>query len=113
MGMQEMEAHLGKLEGAYVQVADRLNSIDLRLDSIDRRFENIDRRFENIDRRFESLDRRLESLDRRFESLDRRFEGIDRQFHALRGLMDQRFMWTLGLGASAWLTTILAVVLHR
>jgi len=37
--MQEMDIRLGSLEGAYVQVADRLHSIDARLISMDGRLE--------------------------------------------------------------------------
>ncbi|HEY9085586.1 MAG TPA: hypothetical protein VIN40_06590 [Candidatus Tyrphobacter sp.] len=44
-----MESRLGSLEGAYHQVADRLNSIDARLARVDARFDYLDSK---IDRGF-------------------------------------------------------------
>lgn len=44
--MQHMEARLGSLEGAFTQVADRLNGIDMRLNSIDARIDVMRRDFD-------------------------------------------------------------------
>lgn len=47
--MQHIEGRLSRLEGAYEQVADRLNSADLSI--IDLRKE-MNQRFDEVDRRF-------------------------------------------------------------
>lgn len=50
---------MAHLEGSFVQVEKRLDSIDRRLDSIDRRFEQVDARFAKIDLRFAQVDVRF------------------------------------------------------
>lgn len=53
-----MENRMARLEGAYEQVSDRLNSIDRRLESF---AESIDRRFLSVDSRFDALDRKVDA----------------------------------------------------
>ena len=43
-----MEAHVNALQGAYKQVADRLNSVDSRLNSVDSRLNSMDSRLDNL-----------------------------------------------------------------
>lgn len=66
-----MESRIGSLEGAYLQVADRLNSIDQNLvafeEQVDKRFEDVDRRLEGVERRFVGLEARIDKrLEHRF-----------------------------------------------
>lgn len=66
-----MEIRMAHLEGAYQQVADRLNGIDNRID------------------------------------------GVYREIGDLRRDMNQRFIWLTGIVMTSWVTTFLAVLLHR
>lgn len=52
MSAQPLEARLAHLEGAFVQVGERLNSIDRRLDSMDQRFGRLE---QALDARFSWL----------------------------------------------------------
>lgn len=90
--MQQMESRLGSLEGAYLQVADRLNGMD---------------------RRFDSVDRRFDSIDRRFDSIDRRFEMVHADLADLRHEMTQRFNWLTGMLLTSWVTTMLAILFRH
>jgi tetrahydromethanopterin S-methyltransferase subunit G len=58
--LETMDIRMARLEGAYEQVADRLNGIEARLDVLDRK-----------------VDGRCDSLDRK----------IDAKFNILAGLM--------------------------
>lgn len=69
MHAQPFKARIAHVEGAFIQVNERLASIDRRLDSIDRRFDAVDRRFELVDRRLEGIDRRFDYVDMRFNYL--------------------------------------------
>jgi hypothetical protein len=91
--MQQMEARLGNLEGAYRQVADRLNGMDMRIESLDRK----------IDGLRGDMTRGLAGVDGK----------IDSKIDALRHDIDRRFMWLMGMVMTSWVTTILAVVFHR
>ena len=88
-----MEAHVNALQGAYKQVADRLNSVDSRLNS---------------------MDSRLNSMDSRLDSMDSRLDNLG---ETLRAKMDRQFMWMVGLilGCGVgiitmWVTTMQAIV---
>lgn len=83
---------MSRLEGTYEQVSQRLASFEQRFDSVDRRFD---------------------SIDRRFDAVDRRFDAVDRKFSLLEERVDQRFLWTIGVVLSTWLTTIVAIFLHH
>jgi tetrahydromethanopterin S-methyltransferase subunit G len=72
---QPVEARLAHLEGAFVQVADRLNSIDRRLDTI----ENV------MQSRFGQLEQGLNS----------RFNLIDQRFTWMIGLMVGTWITTI------------------
>lgn len=52
MGAETMESHVSALEGAYKQVADRLNGMDARIGSIELRIDTFSR---DIDQRFNWL----------------------------------------------------------
>ena len=60
MPASPMENRMGRLEGAYEQVSQRLTSIDARFDAIDRKFSALDAK---IDQRFSTLDAKI---DQRF-----------------------------------------------
>ena len=76
---------MAHLEGAYEQVGQRLNSIDMR----------------------------LASMDARFDAVDRRFNAVDQRFDILDAIIDKRFMWTIAIIVSTWLTTVFAIIAHR
>lgn len=101
MSAQPLEQRMSRLEGAYEQVGDRLNSMDHRLERIetkvDMRFGELDTK---IDVRFGMLDGRL---DTRFGELDAKF---DRKFDALQWRMAALIVGT-------WITTILTIPFHR
>lgn len=52
MSAQPLEARLAHVEGAFVQVGERLNSIDRRLDTLEHTMES---RFSQVDARFNWL----------------------------------------------------------
>ncbi|HUZ48288.1 MAG TPA: hypothetical protein VMW12_00965 [Candidatus Dormibacteraeota bacterium] len=92
MSAQPLEIRMAHLEGAYEQIAERLTGIDRRLDSFEHKMEA----------RFTQIDGRFGQIESRFIQIDGRFAQIDR-----------KFMWLIGLGATAWVSTMLAVLLHR
>ncbi len=92
MTAQPWEAGLARLEGAYAQVADRLNSIDARFAQIDGRFAQIDTRFAQIDGRFAQVDMRFGQIENR---------------------MQQQFLWLVGSIFGTWITTMLAILFHH
>jgi archaellum component FlaC len=67
--IQSMESRMGRIEGTYEQVADRLNSIDARFNAI----------------------------DLRFNAVDARFDSVDARFNRLESKVDRYFLWTVGL----------------
>ena len=95
--VQQMESRLSNLEGAYMQVADRLNSMDAHLDAM--RSETSS----NLSALRTEVSARLAALD---QSLD-----------IFRSDVDKRFMWLLGIAATAGaallgvsMTTLVAVL---
>ena len=92
MNPQPLEARLAHVEGAFVQVGERLNSIDRRLDTIE----------QIMQCRFAQVDARFDRLESRFDRLESRFT-----------LVDQRFMWLIGILFGTWITTILTVLFHH
>jgi uncharacterized Rmd1/YagE family protein len=67
---------MARLEGAYEQVSQRLM---------------------NIDPRFDALDRKINLLH---EAVDKKIDMIDAK------KIDQRFMWTVGIILTTWVTTM-------
>ena len=89
MSAQPLESRIAHIEGASVQIADRLNGIDSRLDSLDRNL-------------------RSEIAGVRGEIGDLRSE-ISARF----GQIDQKFMWVIGIIVTSWTTTMLALLFHH
>jgi len=56
---------MARLEGAYEQIADRLNGIDHRIDSFEQK---VDARFAQVDSRFAQVDSRLLALEKKIDS---------------------------------------------
>ncbi len=83
---------MSRLEGAYEQVADRLNAMDARLNS---------------------MDTRLNSMDARLDSMDAQISAMDRQIGELRQEMHHGFAWMMGGIATSWVTTMLAIFFHH
>lgn len=78
-----MEARAAALEGAYRQVADRLNGIDTRLNSIDARLDRMDERLS---------------------------AGITNLGETLRAKMDRQFYWIIGIIAVSGVAVIGVVI---
>ncbi len=78
MSAQPLEARLAHLEGAFLQV----------------------------DRRLESLER---AVDSRFNQVESRFNQIESRF----SIIDQRFKWLTGIVVASWVSTIVAILVHR
>lgn len=59
MHAHPLDARLAHLEGAFIQMNERLSGIDRRMDSIDRRLDSFEHqtalRFDQVDRRFNWL----------------------------------------------------------
>ena len=106
--MEAMEARIAGLEGAYRQVADRLNSIDARLNSTDQRFDRLDARLDALGSELRSeLRTATASLASRTDAL-----GVE-----VRAKMDGQLKWFVGIlvtcavaAAGAWVTTVQAVL---
>ncbi len=58
MSAQPLEIQMARLEGAYVQIADRLTSVDHRIEGFEQR---VDARFAQVDARFERLEKKIDS----------------------------------------------------
>jgi predicted nucleic acid-binding Zn-ribbon protein len=99
--MEQMEQRLGSLEGAYLQVADRLNSMDHRLDSIDQGIATLrsDTRAETAELRSgvkgDIADLRS-SVKADVAGLNERFRGLEQKIDVFRSDMDKRFNWLVG-----------------
>jgi uncharacterized Rmd1/YagE family protein len=106
-----MQSRMARLEGAYEQVSLRLMNIDPRFDVLDRK---IDMRFDAVDQKIEALDAKF---DQRISAVDQRFSAVDQRFSALElridAKIDQRFMWTVGVVVTTWVTTIASIYLHH
>jgi tetrahydromethanopterin S-methyltransferase subunit G len=126
MPASPMESRMARLEGAYEQVSQRLMNIDPRLDGFDRK---IDLRFDALDTKIEAVEtkltQRIDALEGRLDAKIDALEGrLDKKIDALEGRLDvkidaldkkidQRFMWTVGLIVTTWLTTIASIYLHH
>ena len=89
MSAQPIEVRLAHLEGAFLQVERRLDSLERSMDS-----------------RFSQIDSRLGQMESRFES---RFNQMESRF----GIIDQRFNWLIGIVVASWISTIVTVLFHR
>jgi len=89
MSAQPLDARLAHLEGAFVQV-------DRRLESLER---SIESRFNQVDARFGQVESRLTQMESKFEA---RFT-----------IIDQRFNWLTGILVATWISTIVTVLFHH
>jgi hypothetical protein len=130
MPASPIENRMARLEGAYEQVSRRLMNIDPRFDGVDRK---IDLRFDALDTKIDAvrdaLDTKIDAvrdaLDKKIDGLDvnfkQRFDHVEQNFKALEqridAKIDQRFMWTVGIILTTWLTsigtTIASIYLHH
>ena len=97
MPASPIENPMARLEGAYEQVSRRLMNIDPRFDGLDRK----------IDLLRDALDKKIDVLDAK---MDQRITALDTKIDAK---IDQRFMWTVGVVVTTWLTTIATTYLHH
>lgn len=58
MSAQTLESRIARLEGAYEQVAERLNGMDQRITA---GFAQVDARFAQVDVRFVQLEQKIDS----------------------------------------------------
>ena len=94
MPASPIENRMARLEGAYEQVSRRLMNIDPRFDGLDRK----------IDLLRDALDKKIDVLDAK---MDQRITALDTKIDAK---IDQRFMWTVGVVVTTWLTTIATTI---
>jgi hypothetical protein len=84
----------------------------------------VEPRLSRLEGTYEQVDRRLTSLDMRFAEIDLRFGEVRTEIAGLRSDMNTRFAeldwrfssyfkWTIGMIFGSWLTTMLAILLHR
>jgi len=78
-----LEARMAHLEGAYEQTTERLAGFDLRFDSFDRK------------------------LDSMRADLTVKIDEVRKELEAR---IDGRFMWTIGVVMSTWITTMLGIL---
>ncbi len=97
MPASPLETRMARLEGAYDQISQRLTNIDPRFDTLDRK---IDLLRDTLDKKIDALDAKV---DQRFSALEQRIETK----------IDQRFMWTVGIVVTTWLTTIASIYLRH
>ncbi len=75
---------MAHLEGAYEQVSQRLNGIDLRLAGVEQKIDM-------------TRDVLLAQMNERFAAVDLRFASFDERFISLEKRLDQKFLWVIGL----------------
>ena len=110
---------MARLEGAYEQVSQRLTNIDPRFEGVDRK---IDLRFDSLYAKIAGLEDRI---DQRLVSLESR---MDQRLVSLESRMgdhlvaletrvdkkiDSRFVWSVGIVVTTWLSTIVSIYLHH
>jgi hypothetical protein len=110
-----MESRMARLEGAYEQVSQRLMNIDPRFDGVDRK---IDLRFDALDKKVDAsrdaLDKKIDAvgdtLDKKIDTVDKKIDAVrdalNKKIDGLDAKFDQRFMWTVGIILTTWLTSI-------
>lgn len=97
MTAQPWEPRVSRLEGAFEQIADRLNSMDGRIERLEAKIDTkIDALRGAVEGRFERLEAKV---DGRFAQTDRKIDNGQWRLTAL----------ILG----TWATTILTVLFHR
>ena len=108
MPASPIETRMARLEGAYEQVSQRLMNIDPRFDGVDRK---IDLRFDALDKKIDAV---RDALDNKIDALGQRLDAkIEALGQRLDAKIDQRFMWTVGIIVTTWLTTIASIYLHH
>ena len=61
----------------------------------------------------ELMDKRFEQVDKRFEQVDKRFEQIEQKFEQKFERVEKIIMWLAGLGITAWISIIIAIVIKK
>jgi len=97
------------LKSQFNHIAHLDSEITALRELMDKRFEQVDKRFEQVDKRFEQVDKRFEQVDKRFEQVDRRFEQVEQKFERVEKIT----MWLVGLGITAWISIIIAIVIKK
>jgi uncharacterized Rmd1/YagE family protein len=77
--------------------------LENRMARLEGAYEQVSQRLMNIDPRFDGMDRKI----------DLRFDAFDSKIDALDAKIDQRFMWTVGIVVTTWVTTIASIYLHH
>ena len=54
-----------------------------------------------------------ELMDRRFEQVDKRFEQVEKKFEQKFKRVEKIIMWLVGLGITAWISIIIAIVIKK
>jgi tetrahydromethanopterin S-methyltransferase subunit G len=80
---------IAHLEGAYEQVAARLNGIDRRLEGIEQK------------------------IDAQVGGLRQETGSLRQEMNARFGRVDHKFMWVMGIGVTSWATILLEVFLKH
>lgn len=96
MGSQPLEFRMGQLEGDMAELKGAYHQIDGRLGDLRSAFSDL---------RSDFRDLRSEFIDLRSETRDG-FLRLDRK-------IDSRFLWTIGLGMTSWVTVMLAIVIRH
>ncbi len=116
MSAESIDTRMAHLEGAYHQIGLRLGGIEAGLDRLDTKLDS------KIGGLRDSVSTKLDSkIDGLRDSLSKRIDGLGDGLHArmdhLRDSQDRRIdglQWRLSaLIIGTWMTTILAIVLHR
>jgi hypothetical protein len=74
-----------------------------RMARLEGAYEQVSQRLMNIDPRFDAVDRKIDLLR---DALDKKIEALDAK-------IGQRFMRTVGVVVTTWLTTIVSIYLHH
>lgn len=64
-----------------------------------------------------TMEARIAHLEGAFDQVSKRLDSIDRRLETglveLRGDMNQRFSWLLGIVLGTWITTMLTLLFHH
>ena len=103
MSAQPLDVRMARLEGVYEQLERRLGDL---IATIDGRFGNMDGRFAQMDSRFEQMNSRFAQVDSRFGQVESRLDSLSQKVDGLQWRFTSLIVVT-------WITTILAILLHR
>lgn len=77
----------------------------------------IENRMARLEGAYEQVSQRLTNIDLRLDGLDRKIDlfrdALDKKIDALGAKMNQRFMWTVGVVVTTWVTTIASIYFRR